>query len=152
MSDDRSFADLREIVIARARGCCEYCQSQARFATQSFSVEHIIPRAKGGLTALENLALSCQGCNNHKYNKLSDRDPVTRHSVPLFHPRQQRWDEHFAWNDDYTVVIGLTATGRATVAALHLNRAGLVNLRRVLYVVGEHPPSTAADPGDSTQQ
>jgi hypothetical protein len=50
------------------------------------------------------------------------------------------WEDHFAWNDDFTTVLGLTPTGRATVAALSLNRAGLINLRRVLYAVNEHPP------------
>jgi hypothetical protein len=35
---------------------------------------------------------------------------------------------------------GRTATGRATVLALHLNRLELVNLRRVLAVIGQHPP------------
>jgi hypothetical protein len=35
---------------------------------------------------------------------------------------------------------GLTATGRATVAALQLNRPGVVNLREALYRIGQHPP------------
>ncbi|MDF5724675.1 MAG: HNH endonuclease signature motif containing protein [Rhizonema sp. PD37] len=52
-------------MVARAKGCCEYCYIQVKFATQSFSLEHILPRYKGGETSLENLALSCQGCNNH---------------------------------------------------------------------------------------
>ena len=60
--------------------------------------------------------------------------------VPLFHPRRQRWSDHFAWNEDSTLIIGLTGTGRAPVAALHLNRVAVVNLRRVLRVVGAHPP------------
>jgi hypothetical protein len=34
---------------------------------------------------------------------------------------------------------GRTATGRATVLALHLNSPALVNLRRVLRAAGEHP-------------
>jgi hypothetical protein len=66
---------------------------------------------------------------------------MTGLSAPLFNPRQDNWNEHFAWADDYTVVRGLTAAGRATVAALRLNREGLANLRWVLYVIGEHPPS-----------
>jgi hypothetical protein len=37
-------------------------------------------------------------------------------------------------------LVGLTPTGRATVETLKLNREGLINLRRVLYVMGEHPP------------
>jgi hypothetical protein len=60
--------------------------------------------------------------------------------VPLFNPRQQRWDEHFAWSEDSLRITGLTPVGRATVEALQLNREGLVNMRRVLYAVGEHPP------------
>jgi len=30
--------------------------------------------------------------------------------------------------------------GRVTVTILHLNREGLVNLRQILYPIGEHPP------------
>jgi len=128
--------------VERAQGCCEYCLSQARFSTQSFSVEHILPQEKGGKTEVANLALSCQGCNNHKYTKTEGYDAVSRQYVPLYHPRQQQWGNHFAWNDDYTLIIGLTATGRATVETLHLNREGVVNLRRLLYTAKKHPPKS----------
>lgn len=60
-------------------------------------------------------------------------------AVPLFNPRQQLWQEHFAWNADYTIVIGLTSVGRATITVLHLNRQGLMNLRRALFALGAHP-------------
>lgn len=140
MSDNRVTAQQKKAVSERANGCCEYCRSQARFAIQPFSIEHIIPRSQGGNTSLDNLALSCQGCNNHKYNKTEGRDILSNNIVSLYHPRQQRWSEHFAWNDNFTVVIGLTPTGRATVEILQLNREGVVNLRRVLYDIGEHPP------------
>jgi hypothetical protein len=130
----------KQMVIRRARGCCEYCQNQLRFTNQAFSIEHIIPKSRGGKNSLDNLALSCQSCNNHKYTKTTGVDPITGKTVPLYHPRQQSWEEHFAWNDDCTLVIGITPTGRATVATLRLNKSGLVNLRRILYAVGEHPP------------
>lgn len=139
MSEDRVTAEQRRFVIIRAKERCEYCYSQVKFATQSFSVEHITPRYKGGKTTLDNLALSCQGCNNHKYTKTEALDPVTKQTVLLFHPRQQVWREHFAWNDGFTLIVGLTPTGRATVEALQLNRSGLVNLRRALFALGEHP-------------
>ncbi len=140
MSNDRVTAEQRRTVIARAKQCCEYCYSQVKFATDSFSVEHIFPRNKGGQTVLDNLALSCQGCNNFKHVKTEVLDPLSEQVVPLFHPRQQLWREHFAWNDDYTVVIGITPIGRVTVNELRLNRAGLMNLRRVLFATSEHPP------------
>jgi hypothetical protein len=133
-------AKLRQFVERRANGCCEYCRSQERFSPQSFSVEHILPRQSGGTTVEENLALSCQGCNNHKAIKTSAVDPATSDIAPLFNPRQQKWFEHFAWNVDSTVIVGLTPIGRATVEVLQLNRNGLVNLRRVLYAMNEHPP------------
>ena len=140
MPESRVTAQQKKAVAERANGCCEYCRSQVRFAIQPFSIEHIIPRSAGGETVLDNLALSCQGCNNHKYNKTEGRDPVSGDTVPLYHPRKQRWSNHFAWNDDFTLIIGLTPIGRSTVEALQLNREGIVNLRRVLYAMGEHPP------------
>jgi len=63
----------------------------------------------------------------------------------LYHPRRQKWTDHFAWSDDATLVIGLTPTGRATVEKLQLNRSGLVNLRRVLQAIGSHPPADATE-------
>ncbi|MEW5986221.1 MAG: HNH endonuclease signature motif containing protein [Chloroflexota bacterium] len=140
MPKARVTARQRQAVIQRANGCCEYCRSQARFATQSFSVEHIIPRRQDGKTELENLALACEGCNSHKHVKVTGRDPVTDDEVSLFHPRQQKWGHHFRWNDDFTLIVGLTPTGRATVDTLQLNRESLVNLRQILYAMGEHPP------------
>ncbi|HLP91848.1 MAG TPA: HNH endonuclease signature motif containing protein [Nostocaceae cyanobacterium] len=140
MSKDRITAQQKNFVLKRAKGCCEYCRSQVMFSTQSFSIDHIIPRNQGGKTTLDNLALACQGCNNHKYNKTESKDPVTGEVVSLYHPRQQQWSDHFTWNQDFSLVIGLTKIGRATVETLHLNRDGVVNLRRILYAMGEHPP------------
>ncbi len=90
----------------------------------------------------ENLACSCQGCNNHKGIRTQGRDPETDTIAPLFHPRQHLRREHFAWNEDYTQLIGLTPTGRATVIVLHLNREGLINLRKLLIATGQHPLNT----------
>jgi len=72
MSEGRITAQQRRAVVERARGCCEYCRSQARFAMQPFSVEHIVPRSRGGKTTLDNLALACQGCNNQSTQRPKD--------------------------------------------------------------------------------
>jgi 5-methylcytosine-specific restriction endonuclease McrA len=61
---------LRKIVFERAQGRCEYCKSPAAFAHQSFSLVHVQPRSRKGKRSFTNLALSCQGCNNHKYNRV----------------------------------------------------------------------------------
>lgn len=131
---------VRRIVAARAQGRCEYCQSPLHFSTDPFSIEHIIPRVRGGRGRLGNLALACQGCNGAKYTQTEALDTQTGELAPLFHPRRHKWQKHFAWSADYTQIIGLTASGRATVNKLQLNRAYVVNLRRALIAYGEHPP------------
>lgn len=145
MSERGVTARQKESLANHARRCCEYCRAPSRYSTSPFSVEHIIPRARGGATVSDNLAYACQGCNSFKYTKTSAIDPVSNAEVPLFHPRRQRWREHFAWNADATIIVGVTATGRATVEALRLNRQELVNLRQVLYQMGEHPPAEPTD-------
>src|SRR5437867_4468963 len=113
-------ARLRQQIIERARRYCEYCRSPMRYSVDAFSVEHIVPRSRGGKTRAENLALSCQGCNNYKYNKIDGYDPVTEKAVSLFNPRQQKWKDHFVWSADSTIIVGITPTGRATVLELQL--------------------------------
>ncbi|MCP4663357.1 MAG: HNH endonuclease [bacterium] len=140
MNKRRPTARDKEKVARRAHGYCEYCKSRAEFSPDTFSIEHIVPEARNGSHDLSNLALSCQGCNNRKFISIDAVDPTTGERVPLFHPRQDRWSDHFAWNEDCTLLIGLTPTGRATVERLDLNRTGVVNLRRVLLIVGLHPP------------
>ena len=140
MTEKHIPSELRRLVLARAYNRCEYCRYPGRYSPQTLSVDHLIPRQIGGTTTANNLALSCQGCNSHKASKTVAADPVTGLTVPLFNPRQQRWCDHFAWSEDHVQIIGLRPVGRATIETLQLNREGLVNMRRVLYAVGEHPP------------
>lgn len=141
MNKKRLTKKQKQAVFERARGCCEYCLTQARFNPDPLSIEHVIPRHEGGTTTLDNLALACQACNNHKYANTEAPDPLNGELAPLYHPRKQRWRDHFTWNYDFTLIIGLTPTGRATVEALKLNRNSLINLRQILHEKGEHPPN-----------
>jgi hypothetical protein len=60
-----------------------------------------VPRVKGGALTLENLAFSCQTCNNYKYTKTEGRDPASGQLAALFNPRRHAWDEHFTWRGLY---------------------------------------------------
>jgi hypothetical protein len=57
--------------------------------------------------------------------------------VPLFHPRQDHWEIHFSWNGP--LLIGRTATGRATIRAWRLNRSDAVAVRQLLLEEGVFP-------------
>ena len=136
---------LRRLVYRRAGGRCEYYLSPVSHAVSSFAIEHILPLEKGGATTADNLALSCQGCNSYKYTKTEALDPLKKDRVPLFHPREHVWQEHFGWNQDCSLLIGLTPIGRASVLTLRLNRPGVVNLRQLLYDAGKHPPALSRE-------
>jgi HNH endonuclease len=127
-------------IIARAKRRCEYCKSTIDHTPQPFACEHIVPIVEGGETDLNNLALSCGGCNGHKHIKTRAIDPISQIQVPLYNPRQQPWYEHFTWSPDTLRVVGITATGRATINALKLNRLGVINLRKLLIMANLHPP------------
>lgn len=131
---------VKREVTQRAKDCCEYCLSQLDFSPTGFSIDHIVPKARGGDDSLDNLALACQGCNNYKHTATTATDPVSGQVTDLFHPRRDMWTQHFAWSDDKTMIIGITSVGRATVSRLRLNRVALVNLRRLLLEKGKHPP------------
>lgn len=94
----------------------------------------------GGQTTRENLCVACHSCNEFKRDLTVATDPDTGTDVPLFHPNRTPWRDHFRWSDDFTHVVGTSATGRATVGALHLNHDDIVEARRRWTLVGWYPP------------
>jgi hypothetical protein len=131
---------VKKVVAERAKYCCEYCFASVDFSSDSFSIDHIIPAAITDNDDASNLAYSCLGCNNFKYTATKALDPLTQSIVPLYNPRDDSWNDHFRWSENYTIIEGISPTGRATVSRLNLNRPGLINLRRVLKLFGHHPP------------
>ncbi len=103
-------------------------------------IEHILPISKGRTDDLENLALACSACNGSKYNKTEAFDQSRNKIIPLFDPRKDVWKEHFAWNSDFSEIVGVSEKGKVTVETLKMNRKRTGIIRKFLYLVGEHPP------------
>jgi hypothetical protein len=114
----------------RAGDRCEYCRAPEQVFNFSFEVEHIIPRSAGGSSDTENIALACESCNLHKSNILEGWDEIEGRSLPLFHPRQDRWEVQFQYDSASGQIVGLTATGRVTVACLKMNSDFQIRARR----------------------
>lgn len=131
-------ASLRRLVIQRAGDRCEYCGLSQVGQEATFHIDHVIPVVAGGKTTAYNLALACVSCSLHKSARQIVEDPVTGKTVSIFNPRQQVWKEHFRWDD--VRVAGLTATGRATIDALRMNRAVILAIRAEEKLLGRHPP------------
>lgn len=130
---------LQAEVVLRAANRCEYCRLSQLGQEATFHIDHVIPRAAGGPTIPDNLALACVSCSLRKWAKQTATDPDSGEEVPLFNPRTQSWDEHFRW--DGVRVVPLTPTGRATVAALAMNRPIIIAIRQEEMARGRHPPS-----------
>ena len=122
---------LRNFVNERANSRCEYCllhQSEGR--PYRFPVDRIVAGQHGGEYTHENTALSCHECNEKKGPNLSGVDHTNNSIVPLFNPRTQSWTEHFEFNG--VLIVGKTATGRATARTLGFNQPDRLELRREL--------------------
>lgn len=132
--------DLRRKVAARANGRCEYCLSPQKIVL-FMEIDHITPVSKGGDTTEDNLCLACISCNARKLNFQTGIDPETNTEHPLYNPREQKWSEHFQWDESDTELIGLTEIGRATVARLKMNDPRIVAARAEWVAVGWHPPA-----------
>jgi len=114
----------------RANRHCEYCHMPASAYVGSFHVDHIVARQHGGEASLENLALACLHCNQRKGPNIAGRNPETGAIVQLFHPRRDRWGDHFEWNG--ADLIGKTEIGRVTIQLLAINDPGFRAVRVAL--------------------
>ena len=131
-------AALRQLVLERAEGRCEYCRFPQDAAFLTFEVDHIISEKHGGATAAENLALACVFCNSFKGTDLGSLDPVTEQLTAFFNPRNQAWETHFQVEADGRLQ-PLTPEGRVTVAILQMNDPERILERRLLLHVGRYP-------------
>jgi len=132
-------AELRQLVVDRAGGCCEYCRLSQDDGGFAFHFEHIIAEKHGGETSANNLCFSCPSCNLYKGSDISSVDPLTKRLTALFNPRTDKWEQHFS-------LIGgrlepLTPEGRVTAFLLHLNRPEAIIERNSLITLGRYPCS-----------
>ena len=125
---------LRDLVIARAGGACEYCHIPAFLVFVPHEFDHIVAEKHGGQTVAGNLAYSCAVCNRYKGTDLSSIDPETERLEPLFHPRRQVWSDHFDLIN--TMIVPKTPTGRVTAQLFRFNHSTRVEERRLLIEAG----------------
>ncbi len=129
-------ASTRLNVRQRAGNRCEYCRLRQQDEEENpFHTEHIIAKQHAGSDDLENLSLACSQCNAIKGPNLSSIDPDTGLLTRLFHPRQDRWEDHFRRDGAY--LLGLTDVGRTTAWLLRFNDADNLRQRELLLELGE---------------
>jgi hypothetical protein len=129
---------VRRLVAQRAAYRCEYCLLHEDDSYSPHQIDHIISRKHGGSSASDNLAYACLRCNTWKGSDVGSLDFETGAFLSFFHPRRQRWDDHFVLRG--AVIEPLTAEGKVTARLLKLNLDKRVVERQLLATVGRYPP------------
>lgn len=89
----------RREVFRRDDHTCQYCGS-----TKHLTIDHVIPRSKGGTHTWDNVVAACSTCNSAKGDRLLHEINMTLKSKPKapIHPAiafaEQFWIENRDWN------------------------------------------------------
>lgn len=106
----RTVVFSRKNLFKRDRYTCQYCGSQP--GTEELTIDHLIPRSRGGKSVWENAVLACVACNAKKADRTPEQAGMKLRKVPIkpswktlvqVHPteRRQSWDQFLGeayWN------------------------------------------------------
>lgn len=60
----------RKNILARDRYTCQYCNHGCSMG--ELTLDHVLPRSRGGASSWENLVAACRRCNNRKGDRLPE--------------------------------------------------------------------------------
>ena len=127
------------LVAKRAHHRCEYCHAPESIFNVVLEVEHIHPIVAGGTNTEENLALTCRSCNSFKGSRRGSLDPQSGQEERFYHPRQDRWEDHFSVSSDSCEIVALTEIGRVTALCLKMNSLAQLTARQFWVQLGLFP-------------
>jgi 5-methylcytosine-specific restriction endonuclease McrA len=82
----------RRNIYKRDRYTCQYCGRQP--AIEDLTIDHVIPRAQGGVSSWENCVLACFECNKHKADHTLDQARMRLRYVP----QRPTWRPLYSWH------------------------------------------------------
>lgn len=86
----------RKNILRRDRFRCQYCDSRDRL-----TVDHVVPKSRGGKDTWENLVTACTPCNNKKGNRTPDEARMLLRRKP-FRPTHVMYIRDFIGSVDDT--------------------------------------------------
>jgi 5-methylcytosine-specific restriction endonuclease McrA len=99
LSKIRANRPTRSLVYKRDDNTCQYCGSRERL-----TIDHIIPKSRGGEDTWENLATACYSCNIKKGNKTPEeigmfllkkpKAPLSKMNLSLNKSNIKEWKEY----------------------------------------------------------
>src|SRR6516165_7192374 len=95
----------RKNILLRDRNCCQYCDTVLTAA--ELTLDHVVPRSRGGTSTWENLVACCHSCNRRKGKQLPIeasmelmREPrafnlhTSRHIMRLMGRSDSKWQKY----------------------------------------------------------
>jgi len=92
----------RKALIKRDKSICQYCAK--KLIASQITVDHVKPRAQGGITSFVNCVISCQECNNKKADRTPEQAGITlikRPAHPSFSANYCISDHQDTWNKNW---------------------------------------------------
>lgn len=83
----------RRNIYKRDHFTCQYCHTQLH--SEDLTIDHVIPRSRGGTSTWENCVLACLPCNKRK----ADRTPAEAHMPLRKVPVRPKWRPLYARQD-----------------------------------------------------
>jgi 5-methylcytosine-specific restriction endonuclease McrA len=107
---ERSVVFSRRNIFKRDRYTCQFCGSQP--GPENLTIDHVLPKSRGGVSSWENCVLACLECNKRKSNRTPDEAKMVLRKAPRkpswkmlaqVHPKQRResWEAFLGrayWN------------------------------------------------------
>jgi len=99
---ERSVVFSRKNIFKRDRYTCQYCGKQP--GPEELTIDHVMPRSRGGTSTWENCLLACVACNKRKADKTPEEAGMPMRKVPKkpswktlaqVHPKARResWEQ-----------------------------------------------------------
>jgi 5-methylcytosine-specific restriction endonuclease McrA len=99
---ERSVVFSRRNIFKRDRYTCQYCGVQP--GPENLTIDHIVPRSRGGISSWENCVLACLECNKRKADRTPEQAGMKLRKIPKkpswralaqVHPavRRESWEQ-----------------------------------------------------------
>jgi len=95
----------RSALIKRDGSNCQFCKKH--LIGFEITIDHIVPRSKGGKSTFDNCVVACKPCNSRKGSKSLSEAKMTLISTPVdpkyfqFVKNLHHKDETLLWHDDW---------------------------------------------------
>ncbi len=92
----------RKTLIKRDKSVCQYCSK--KLINKEITIDHLIPKSKGGANNYFNCVVSCMPCNNFKANRTPEEAGmklIRKPYHPSYFPSKNYIEYQEVWHKDW---------------------------------------------------